>query len=580
MKRRGLLWIADLCVLGLVGTLIAQTVWKHRTETPPDSFVQAVDLAPLQRMAVQNRGRIKAWDSYAREVMHVISGRRSVQGQPAIVTYLDLMLRPEAYTDVPTIYVKNKNVRQQIIAGLNKPPSPEWAARFQDQGLISEAMLRRPAVQATLAKLETDVMRTAKDVNRIHSAMALSDPANLMPRLALVPPISGRSSEPWSTLSDLVGSPAPATSAHAGLSNARPIPGLDDARRSTLTEAWSAFAEAWRKRDASAASTAAAAFADGVRELAPQLYPESRKMGLENWYFRNNGMTWVWLLYLVAVIPLLLSVVYRWRRARLLGLGLFCVALGFHTAALIIRWIVADRWPNSNMFEAIHTAAWFGAVAALGLEWWVRKTPMRNLFALGAAVCAMAALMAGRYTVAITPDIDNFMPILDDIWLYIHTNMIIWSYALIGMAAITGLLYLRYRFGGGEPTVAKAGGAGTLILSGAPGGQPLQDEPTRLGQVLDGATMILMELSFVMLWAGIVMGAVWADHSWGRPWGWDPKEVFALNTFLIFLLLVHVRYKVRDKGLWTALLAVVGCGVMLFNWIVINFQISGLHSYA
>ena len=100
------------------------------------------------------------------------------------------------------------------------------------------------------------------------------------------------------------------------------------------------------------------------------------------------------------------------------------------------------------------------------------------------------------------------------------------------------------------------------------------------GAVLDGTTMILVEISFILLWAGLVMGAIWADHSWGRPWGWDPKEVFALNTFLIYAILVHTRMKTRDKGLWTAILAVIGCIVMLFNWIVINFTISGLHSYA
>ncbi|MCI0363386.1 MAG: hypothetical protein L0Y44_08175 [Phycisphaerales bacterium] len=65
-----------------------------------------------------------------------------------------------------------------------------------------------------------------------------------------------------------------------------------------------------------------------------------------------------------------------------------------------------------------------------------------------------------------------------------------------------------------------------------------------------------------------------------RGYGLALKEVFALNTFIIFLLLVHVRLKVKDKGLWTALLAVAGAGVMLFNWIVINFAITGLHSYA
>jgi len=121
------------------------------------------------------------------------------------------------------------------------------------------------------------------------------------------------------------------------------------------------------------------------------------------------------------------------------------------------------------------------------------------------------------------------------------------------------------------------GGAGTL-MAGRLG--PDEADRASAGQVLDGVTMVLMELSFVMLWAGLVMGAIWADHSWGRPWGWDPKEVFALNTFLIFAVLVHVRLRVRDKGYWTAVLAVIGAGVMLFNWIVINFVITGLHSYA
>ena len=124
---------------------------------------------------------------------------------------------------------------------------------------------------------------------------------------------------------------------------------------------------------------------------------------------------------------------------------------------------------------------------------------------------------------------------------------------------------------------AKAGGVASLVEKRKGGGSALANNT---GAVLDGATMILVELSFILLWAGIVMGAIWADHSWGRPWGWDPKEVFALNTFLIFVVLIHARIKVKDKGLWTAWLALLGCAVMLFNWIIINFTISGLHSYA
>lgn len=580
MKYKRLLLFVDVVVLGLLGGGITLLVSSHRSEPPADEFATMVDLSALERMPVLIDGRIKAFDSHARNYMNYVCGRRQVNGQSPSFTYLDLMLRPEAYDDAEIIYVKNKNVRQRFIEALGEKADEAWARRFLDRGMISRHKLHDPRIVAVIGDLEKDVIRTSRDVDRLHSALAVSDASLLSSHLRILPPPNGDVHASWFSVSDLTGPDVPQIEAHAGFTGGAAIPGLAESQRSALVETWQGFVAAWKEQNAAAVASALESFAAQVHGLAPAFYPSTDQMELENWYFRNHGMTWVWLVYLVAVVPLLISAVYRWQGARTLGLLLFVVAFGFHTASLLIRWKVADRWPNSNMFEAIHTAAWFGVVAALVLEWVARRTPMRNLFALGASVCGMAALMAGRYTDQITPEISNFMPILNDIWLYIHTNMIIASYALIGAAAVIALIYLRYRLGGGSREVAKAGGAGTLILANAPGGQFLKDEPAKLGQVLDGATMIVMELSFVMLWAGLVMGAIWADHSWGRPWGWDPKEVFALNTFIVFMLLVHVRYKVRDKGFWTAILAVAGCGVMLFNWIVINFAISGLHSYA
>jgi cytochrome c-type biogenesis protein CcsB len=233
------------------------------------------------------------------------------------------------------------------------------------------------------------------------------------------------------------------------------------------------------------------------------------------------------------------------------------------------------------MYEAVTTAAWFGAASALVIEFFAWKTPMRSIFALAAAVASMVALMAARFLPAyLDPNIGNVMPVLSDIWLYIHTNVIIFSYCLIFMAAVSALLYLVNRVFGGAAAYARVGGAGSIVLGQSSRDDSRADRRAGLSETLDGVTMLLMELAFVLLWAGIVMGAIWADHSWGRPWGWDPKEVFALNTFLVFAVLVHVRLKVRDKGLWTAWLALVGAAVMLFNWIVINFVITGLHSYA
>jgi len=260
------------------------------------------------------------------------------------------------------------------------------------------------------------------------------------------------------------------------------------------------------------------------------------------------------------------------------GLAMFLVAVLLHTFSVGLRWWVSGRWPNSNMFEAVTTAAWFGAFFALAFEIFLPRSPVRGIVALGGAGTGMVALMCAHFMpLSLDPTISNMMPVLHDVWLYIHTNVIIFSYALIFMASVTAGIYLLWRGslrlrGQSQGAILHAGGGGTSMM--------LAGRARSLGEVMDGATMILVELSFILLWAGIVMGAIWADHSWGRPWGWDPKEVFALNTFLVFAVLVHVRWRVRDKGLWTALLAVTGCAVMLFNWVVINFTIAGLHSYA
>ena len=544
-------------------------------EQGPDSpFARAVDLQAFGRVAVHHEGRLKSFDSYARTLMDAVSGSKSYRGQSPGFTLLDLMFRPEAYADADILYVKNKPMRAQIVKALqgthaaHDPGFGERMDRFVEQGLISDQLLRQPAVLRLLETLRRDLMRTARFVEALDSAAFVMGAGFLEDSLCVVPPPGGDAQTPWLPLHDVMQDDLPA------------LAGLDAALRDELRGQYDAFSRAWRAQDAPAVNAASVRLAAGLAQVDPALYPSRDRLAWESWYFRSSSMTWVWLLYLPAVIVLLMALVYRWTAARRIGMGLFLLAFGFHTFAVGLRWYVAGRWPNSNMFEAVTTAAWFGCVCALVLEWIVRRNAMRNLFALGSAVAAMVALMAVHFMPAtLTPAIGNMMPVLHDVWLYIHTNVIIASYCLIFMAAVSALCYLVWRALGNRAEAASLGGAGTLI-AGRLDEAGTDGRRVSAGQVLDGVTMVLMELSFVMLWAGLVMGAIWADHSWGRPWGWDPKEVFALNTFLIFAVLVHVRFRARDKGLWTALLAVTGAGVMLFNWIVINFVITGLHSYA
>ena len=552
------------------------------------SFEALVDLAPLGTVAVQSDGRLKSLSSFAHETMAFVSGPRRIAGQQPLFTYLDMLLRPDSYRDADAIYVKGAGPRKRISdAVLAADSSPETAERmkaFASSGLISETYLSRPKVTEVLREMQGDLVRTAKIVDAIESALRVKDPRFLLARLRIVPRGDGRADEPWHGVAEVMFAdgvePVPGAMLLLAERSAPPED-LSAAQAGAIGDAWRGLVNGWIRGDAALVNASVAALSAELPRIDPEGYPDQSRLAWEHWYFENGHMTKVWLVYMAASIFLLLGFVWKWPRARTIGFGVFGVALVLHTAAVMLRWYISGRWPNSNMFEAVTTAAWMGAVGAVAIEWFVRRTAMCSVFALGGAVSAMVALMAAYFLpVQLNPGISNMMPVLHDVWLYIHTNVIIFSYVLIFMAAVSGALYIVHRAFGGAATFARVGGAGSLIVAGNHGEQRMVAGRAALGEVLDGVTMLLMELSFVLLWAGIVMGAIWADHSWGRPWGWDPKEVFALNTFIVFAILVHVRYRAKDKGYWTAVLSVVGAAVMLFNWIVINFVITGLHSYA
>ncbi|MBC8200710.1 MAG: cytochrome c biogenesis protein CcsA [Planctomycetes bacterium] len=546
-------YILSIFVLAVTCSVFSQDATK---------FESQVDMKPWSdSVAVFTNGRVKSFETFARSFMPHIFGPRKFDSQESTFTYFDLLIRPERYFGEPIIFVKHKGLRAAIIGELNTQEQSvkERTDSFMKTGLVSRETLLLPEVRALLNNLRQDVRRFAVPVETIDSAIAASDPQNLWRVLKIVPPKSGSFNEEWTT--------------------------MDDSINPDIVTSWTTMADAWRNGDANQVNEQLKLLAQLLPALGKSgdIYPKASKLKLESFYFRMGNFTSIWLLYLVSTVLLLMAFVYRFNRIGKLGLAVFTLAVLLNTTAVFWRWYVSGRYPNTNMFEAITTAAWMGALFALLMEYFFRKSSTKYIFATGASIAAMVALLAVRlYPLELNPHISNMMPVLHDVWLYIHVNFIIFSYCLIFVAAVSGALYLIRRMLqkckglDGKDDYARAGGIASVVEV-----RPAHKKSvSNIGSVLDGATMILVELSFIILWAGIVMGAIWADHSWGRPWGWDPKEVFALNTFLIFVVLIHTRLKVKDKGFWTAWLALIGCAVMLFNWIIINFTISGLHSYA
>ncbi len=539
-------------------------------------FRETIDLAAIRLVAVQDDGRVKTFDALARETLARAFGPKALGDADPVLAYLDLMLVPENSTTSAALYAPKKAFRQRLVQIVRESTpvaqrrdllSDEALERFLESGYCSAAFLDHPTVREALGLLDRDLMSGSKEVQKLLRSRQLGDGRTLQSIWRVVPPPGGTTVDSWLPISGAaaggMAALLPSDDVHKSFHGGELPSSIKPETKQALNASWAELQRAWRFQDAAAASNALDALAQQLGAIEPALYPSSTRRGIESWYLRMHKLTWAWLIYLAALVPLLFGITRGRPRALRLGFVLFACALALHTAAIGLRWYIAGRIPNSNMFEAVCASAWFGAVIALVLERLLRRHRVRGLPALAAAVTGMTALMAGSFLpVGLSGDISPVMPILDrTVWLYIHTNVVITSYALIFCAGVVAALSLATRWSPAKRWASATGDTGLL-------------------ETFDGATMIFLQLAFVALWVGTVLGAVWADVSWGRPWGWDPKEVFALNTWLVFLMLIHVRLRARDKAFWTAVLALVGCAVMLFNWIAVNFVIVGLHSYA
>jgi ABC-type transport system involved in cytochrome c biogenesis permease subunit len=177
-----------------------------------------------------------------------------------------------------------------------------------------------------------------------------------------------------------------------------------------------------------------------------------------------------------------------------------------------------------------------------------------GLFLFSSAILAAAFLVVADY-MPLDSSISPVVAVLrSNLWLTIHVLTVVGSYAPIGLAAVLAHLYgiLYLRFGPAHPKLP----------------------------VLDQFIYRATQVGVVLLAAGIMLGAVWANASWGRYWGWDPKETWALITLLWYLGVFHGKFAGWLKGAWTAVATITGFFLVLMTYYGVSFYLVGLHSYA
>jgi cytochrome c-type biogenesis protein CcsB len=303
--------------------------------------------------------------------------------------------------------------------------------------------------------------------------------------------------------------------------------------------------------------------------------------------------------YTLAVVAFVLHLAFRKRWLGDAGMALVLIGWPLHAASIFTRALEAGHWPLGNMYEYSTGIAFVIVTVCVVL---MVRSKMR-LIGLPAMI-ATVALMGVAYMLYVPPG--QLVPALHSYWLTIHVTSMATSSAILSFSFFFGMAYLAKRWadnrnfavattaavpasvssGGGVATMTMVGGGGTGGGGlGSAGGlrSPLATWLNRAlpkASILDGWSYRFVMIGFPIWTFGVICGAIWGEHAWGRYWGWDPKETFAFITWVIFAIYLHARVTYGWKEKRAAIITAFGFAAILFTLYAVNLWIAGLHSYA
>ncbi len=248
--------------------------------------------------------------------------------------------------------------------------------------------------------------------------------------------------------------------------------------------------------------------------------------------------------------------------ARHLGIGRAAtlVAALMHTVGVVARGIDAGHVPWSNMYEVTISGSLAGVLAFLVIQRY------RDVSYLAPGVTGLVAASLGVALLVLYREVTGLQPALQSFWLVIHVLVAVVAMGVLGVAAVASVLQLLQHER--EDGSAWTGRPRWRWLSVVPG-----------TQVLEGVAFRLNAVGFVAWTFTLIAGAIWAEHSWGRYWGWDPKETWTLVIWLLYAAYLHARTTQGWSGRKAAWLSLAGFIAVIMNFTVVNLVFQGLHSY-
>jgi cytochrome c-type biogenesis protein CcsB len=296
------------------------------------------------------------------------------------------------------------------------------------------------------------------------------------------------------------------------------------------------------------------------RKYGNEVAPSLTKVNLEVFYNQLNIFKRLFPVYMTLGIILmgvffieLFKPSFDIRRTVRLFFSVYLVLFIMHSLGLVLRWYIAEHAPWSNGYESMIYIAW--AIVLAGILF--RKTSLITL-ALTAILAGITLLTA--HMSWLNPEITNLVPVLKSYWLTFHVATITASYGFLALGSMLGFINLALMTFRTKSNLSRV----ELTI-----------------EEINCVIELALSAGLILLTIGTFLGGIWANESWGRYWGWDPKETWSLVTIIVYSFILHMNLIPSFKTRFSLnFLSMIGFGSVLMTYFGVNYYLSGLHSYA
>ena len=532
---------AQTLALLLGGAILAfpQTAGAE-SHTTPAHAVDRAHAARFGRIYVQDyKGRLKPMNTFSSEILRKISRKTDLYGQSADQIILGMCANPQDWYHVPLIKLgKHEEIRKLIQIDGNLASYSDF---FDEQGQykLNEQVRGAYNVQPRdRGVFEKEIIKLDEKINICSMVFSGS--------FLKVFPIPGDPGYTWAT--------PPQTGHQHGITEESPFfEKFYPAYMITLQKAF--HDQDWRLADRLLEELDRYQKQNGSAILPAEA--ELKAELLLNKLDIFNRLGKIYGLLGLAFLALLFTSVFKPNLKLELPfkiiLGILALAFLMHTLGLGLRWYVSGRAPWSNGYESMIYIGWTTLLAGLLFS---RKSP--GGLAATSVLAATIMMVAGMSW--LDPEITPLVPVLKSYWLTIHVSMEAGSYGFLVLGAIIGVLNLVF-----------------MIFTNAKN----KANVYRMIKELSYISEMTLIGGVVMLSIGTYLGGVWANESWGRYWGWDAKETWALVSILVYSFILHMRLIPGLRGFYAYNVATLfGWASVMMTYFGVNYYLSGLHSYA